>query len=60
MAVKCGVEYPTEIRNSGTGLAYGTGRLANVFGPLLVARLYTHHGYTAYSFTSRFAGRKFD
>lgn len=39
--------YPTEIRNSGTGLAYGTGRLANVFGPLLVASLYTHRGYSS-------------
>lgn len=25
--------FPTAIRNSGTGLAYGAGRLANVFGP---------------------------
>jgi putative MFS transporter len=39
--------YPTEIRNSGAGLAYGVGRLANVLGPLLVAFLYTHHGYTS-------------
>ena len=34
--------YPTEIRNSGAGLAYGVGRLANVFGPLLVAFLFTY------------------
>jgi MFS transporter, putative metabolite:H+ symporter len=39
--------YPTEIRNSGTGLTYGVGRLANGFGPLLIAFLYTHYGYTS-------------
>jgi putative MFS transporter len=39
--------FPTEIRNSGMGLAYGTGRLANVFGPLIVVFLYTHYGYTS-------------
>jgi putative MFS transporter len=39
--------YPTEIRNSGAGLAYGVGRLANVFGPLLVAFLFNHYGYTS-------------
>ncbi|HVB97898.1 MAG TPA: MFS transporter [Candidatus Dormibacteraeota bacterium] len=39
--------YPTEIRNSGTGLTYGVGRLANVFGPLIVASLYTSFGYTS-------------
>jgi putative MFS transporter len=39
--------YPTGIRNSGAGLAYGVGRLANVFGPLLVAFLFTHYGYTS-------------
>jgi MFS transporter, putative metabolite:H+ symporter len=39
--------YPTTIRNSGAGLAYGVGRLANVFGPLVVAFLFTHHGYTS-------------
>ena len=37
--------YPTEIRNSGAGLAYGVGRLANVIGPLIVAFLYSHYGY---------------
>jgi MFS transporter, putative metabolite:H+ symporter len=37
--------YPTEIRNSGAGLAYGMGRLANVIGPLIVAFLYSHYGY---------------
>jgi MFS transporter, putative metabolite:H+ symporter len=39
--------YPTEIRNSGTGLGYGMGRLSNAFGPLVVAFLYTHYGYTS-------------
>lgn len=39
--------FPTEIRNSGTGLAYGTGRLVNVFGPLIVVFLFNHYGYTS-------------
>jgi MFS transporter, putative metabolite:H+ symporter len=39
--------FPSEIRNSGTGLTYGAGRLANVFGPLFVAFLYKRHGYTS-------------
>jgi len=39
--------YPTEIRNSGTGLTYGVGRLANVFGPLIVAFFFTRFGYTS-------------
>jgi MFS transporter, putative metabolite:H+ symporter len=39
--------YPTEIRNSGTGLAYGTGRLVNVFGPFMVVFLFNHYGYTS-------------
>jgi MFS transporter, putative metabolite:H+ symporter len=38
--------YPTEIRNSGAGLVYGVGRLANTVGPLLVAFFYKHYGYT--------------
>lgn len=37
--------YPTEIRSSGTGLAYGIGRIANVFGPLLVTSLFNQYGY---------------
>ncbi len=37
--------YPTEIRNSGSGVGYGIGRLANGFGPLIVAFLFTHYGY---------------
>lgn len=39
--------YPTEIRNSGAGLAYGIGRLANTGGPLLLAFFYNHYGYTS-------------
>ena len=39
--------FPTGIRNSGTGLTYGIGRLANAFGPLLVAFLYVHFGYAS-------------
>jgi putative MFS transporter len=39
--------YPTEIRNSGAGLVYGAGRLANTVGPLLVAFFYRHYGYTS-------------
>ena len=39
--------YPTEIRNSGTGLTYGVGRLANGFGPLLIAFLFTRYGYAS-------------
>ena len=39
--------YPTEIRNSATGLAYGVGRLANAVGPLLVAFLYKDYGYAS-------------
>jgi putative MFS transporter len=37
--------YPTEIRNSGSGIGYGIGRLANGFGPLIVAFLFTSYGY---------------
>lgn len=37
--------YPTLIRNSGSGIGYGVGRLANAVGPLIVAFLFTHHGY---------------
>ncbi len=37
--------YPTEIRNSGSGIGYGIGRLANGFGPLIVAFLFTNYGY---------------
>ena len=37
--------FPSAIRNSGTGLAYGAGRLANVAGPLLIAFIFNHYGY---------------
>lgn len=39
--------YPTEIRNSGAGLTYGSGRLANACGPLIVAFWFNHYGYTS-------------
>jgi len=39
--------YPTEIRNSGVGLAYGLGRLANTGGPLVLAFIYDHYTYTS-------------
>jgi MFS transporter, putative metabolite:H+ symporter len=42
--------YPTEVRNLGTGVTYGIGRLANVFGPLVIAYLYIHHGYASVFF----------
>jgi putative MFS transporter len=37
--------FPSSIRNSGTGLAYGSGRLANVLGPIIIAVIYGHYGY---------------
>ena len=37
--------YPTEVRNSGSGLTYGIGRLANVFGPQIVVFFFTGFGY---------------
>ncbi len=37
--------YPTEVRSTGSGVAYGAGRLANGFGPLIVAFLFTTYGY---------------
>jgi putative MFS transporter len=37
--------FPTEQRNSGNGLAYGTGRLANIFGSLIVAAIFGGFGY---------------
>jgi putative MFS transporter len=39
--------YPTEIRNSGTGMVYGTGRLVNVLGPFIVVFFFNHYGYTS-------------
>ncbi len=37
--------YPTEARASGAGLTYGVGRLANVFGPMIVSFLFASYGY---------------
>ena len=37
--------FPSAVRNSGTGLAYGVGRLANAIGPLIIAFIYIHYGY---------------
>lgn len=37
--------FPTEIRSSGTGFAYGIGRLSNAAGPLVIAFLFTTYGY---------------
>ena len=40
--------YPTDIRNSGTRVhLYGAGRLANVFGPIIVAAVFNRYGYTS-------------
>ena len=39
--------FPTEVRSSGAGLAYGTGRLANAVGPLVIAYIFSHYGYTS-------------
>jgi MFS transporter, putative metabolite:H+ symporter len=37
--------YPTEVRNSGSGLVYGVGRLANVVGPMIVVFFFNTYGY---------------
>jgi putative MFS transporter len=42
--------FPTEVRSSGAGLSYGVGRLANIFGPLVIAYLFTTFGYTSVFF----------
>ena len=39
--------FPTHVRNRGAGISYGIGRLGNAFGPLIVAYLFTHHGYSS-------------
>jgi putative MFS transporter len=39
--------FPAEVRNSGSGLVYGVGRLANIVGPLIVAYLFTRYGMTS-------------
>jgi putative MFS transporter len=38
-------QYPTDVRNSGTGLAYGVGRLANVVNPFVISAILTGAGY---------------
>ncbi|WP_037069418.1 MFS transporter [Pseudonocardia acaciae] len=37
--------YPTAVRNTGSGFAYGVGRLANILGPLAVAAIFSGAGY---------------
>jgi putative MFS transporter len=39
--------FPTGLRNAGHGLVYGTGRLANIFGPMIVAAIFAGMGYQA-------------
>jgi putative MFS transporter len=39
--------FPAEVRNSGAGLVYGIGRLANIVGPLIVAYLFSRYGITS-------------
>ena len=39
--------FPTAVRNTGAGVSYGIGRLGNAFGPLLVAYLFGHFGYSS-------------
>lgn len=38
-------QYPTDIRNTGAGFAYGVGRLANVGNAFIVAAIFTRFGY---------------
>jgi putative MFS transporter len=38
--------YPTSLRNTGSGLSYGVGRLANIAGPPIVAGIYGGAGYS--------------
>jgi putative MFS transporter len=38
--------FPTQVRNTGTGVSYGMGRLANgLVGPFIVAFLFKNYGY---------------
>src|SRR5204862_1724105 len=38
--------FPTEVRNTGTGVSYGMGRLANgLVAPFIVAFLFKRYGY---------------
>ncbi|MFM0336821.1 MFS transporter [Paraburkholderia fungorum] len=38
-------QYPTDIRNTGAGFAYGMGRLANVGNSFIVAAIFVNFGY---------------
>ncbi len=38
-------QYRTDIRNAGSGFAYGIGRLANVVGPLIIGAIFASLGY---------------
>jgi putative MFS transporter len=38
-------QFPTDIRNSGSGLAYGVGRLANVINPFVISTIFGAFGY---------------
>jgi putative MFS transporter len=38
-------QFPTDVRNSGTGLAYGVGRLANVINPFIISAMFAGFGY---------------
>ncbi len=42
--------FDTRGRSLGTSVSYGLGRLSNAAGPLIVASLYTHHGYRSVFF----------
>jgi MFS transporter, putative metabolite:H+ symporter len=37
--------YPTSLRNTGSGLCYGVGRLSNIAGPFIVSGIYGGAGY---------------
>ncbi|WP_326837399.1 MFS transporter [Amycolatopsis rhabdoformis] len=39
--------FPLRVRAFGCGVSYGAGRLANVFGPMLIPSLYLAWGYSA-------------
>lgn len=39
--------FPTALRGSGSGVVYGAGRLANVFGPMLIPPIFAAFGYVA-------------
>jgi putative MFS transporter len=39
--------FPAEVRNAGSGLVYGIGRLANIVGPLIVAYVFNRYGLTS-------------